>query len=172
MRALCPPPRTDRLSFREMREADVDFVLSMVGDPRVMRHYPSVLDRAGATAWVDKQTARYARDGHGLWIVTLRETGEAIGQIGLMIQEVDGVREPEIGYLLHPASQGRGFATEAAAAIRDFALGRLGFDHVISLIRPANEPSRRVAGRLGMGMAKRTLFHGLEHDVWRVDAGR
>jgi len=168
IRLLCPPDATGRMAFREMGSLDLDFVFGMLSDPRVMRHYPSALDRAGAAAWLDRQIMRYERDGHGLWIVSLGDGGAASGQVGLLAQEVEGIREPEIGYLLRPEFHGRGLATEAASAVRDFAFVRLGFDHVISLIRPVNAPSRRVAERLGMQVSRRTTFHGLDHDVWMI----
>lgn len=168
IRLICPPGATDRLVFREMESRDFDFVLGMVSDPVVMRHYPSTLDRAGAAAWLERQLMRYERDGVGFWVVSLRDGGEAIGQVGLLVQDVEGIREPEIGYLLRPEFHGRGLATEAACAVRDFTFTRLGLDHVISLIRPVNEASRRVAMRLGMEVSRRTTFHGLEHDVWEI----
>ena len=85
---------------------------------------------------------------------------------------IDGVGEVEIGWSVTPRRARQGIATEAAAAWRDRCLGPLGMDHVISLIRPENVPSRGVAERIGMTVWKETL-HGAErwlHLVYRVDA--
>ena len=107
---------TDRLLLREMSQGDLDFVATMLADPEVMRFYPKAYSREESAEWVERQIARYARDGHGLWLVTLRETGRPVGQVGLTFQSVDGIAEPEVGYLIHRPFWRRGFAAEAAAA--------------------------------------------------------
>jgi RimJ/RimL family protein N-acetyltransferase len=159
---------TARLVLREMVPADLGFVADMLGDPEVMRYYPKVYSRAEAQEWLDRQRARYLRDGHALWLVSLAATGEPVGQIGLVRQTVKGVDETEVGYLLARAFWGRGFASEAARACRDHALLALGRPHVISLIRPENAPSRRVAERIGMRVVDRTLHWGFDHLIYAI----
>ncbi len=159
---------TDRLRLREMTADDLDFVASMLGDPDVMRHYPKVFDRNESAAWLARQRERYARDGSGLWLVELRDTSEPIGQIGLAWQEVDGEREPEIGWLLHRPYWKRGYATEAALGVRRWAFGVKNLPYVISLIRPVNLASAAVARRLGMVPVRETQFHGYLHRVFAV----
>jgi RimJ/RimL family protein N-acetyltransferase len=154
-----------------MTHDDLDFVATMLADPEVMRYYPKVLTREESLGWINRQMARYAADGHGLWLVSLRETHEPLGQVGLVRQHVDDGFEPEMGWLLHRPFWGNGYATEAALGVCGYAFKALGLSHVISLIRPVNEPSRRVAQRLGMRVERRTLFHGYEHDVWRLASG-
>lgn len=80
-------------------------------------------------------------------------------------QEVDGARESEIGYLVHRPFWRRGFASEAAKAVRDHAFGALGEPRVVSLIRPVAEPSAGVARKIGMTPGRLTTFAGLEHRV-------
>jgi RimJ/RimL family protein N-acetyltransferase len=161
---------TERLVLRELTKDDLDFVALMLGDPDVMRYYPKQLTREESLGWINKQITRYTQDGHGLWLVGLRDTLEPIGQVGLIRQHVDDGHEPEMGWLLHRPFWGKGYATEAALGVRNYASCTLGIDHVISLIRPVNEASRRVAQRIGMKIERRTMFHGYEHDVWRIDA--
>jgi RimJ/RimL family protein N-acetyltransferase len=165
---------TRRLRLRELTEDDLDFVAAMLDDADVMRYYPSRLDRAGALAWIERQQMRYARDGHGLWLVLDRETDEPVGQVGLVTHELKGLprpRYPEIGYLLHRPFWHRGLATEAAAGVRDYAFRVQRYDQVISLIRPTNEPSKAVARRLGMALIGETEFAGLPHLVFGLTAG-
>ena len=160
---------THRLKLRELAEDDLDFAALMLGDPEVMRYYPKQLTRDESLGWIKRQISRYALDGHGLWLVSLRQTGEPVGQVGLVRQHVVDGHEQEMGWLLHRPYWGNGYATEAAFGVRDYAFQTLGIDHVISLIRPVNEKSRRVAERLGMKVDRRTMFHGYEHEVWRLE---
>jgi len=146
----------------------------MLSDRDVMRYYPKLLDRRESMEWVERQRARYERDGHGLWLVEERETGNPVGQVGLVMQDLPSwprQRYPEIGYLLHRPFWGRGFATEAAERVRAYAFVERGFDQVISLIRPVNEPSQAVARRLGMLVRGHAAFGGLAHLVFGIEQG-
>jgi len=161
---------TARLRLREMVPDDIGFVSAMLADPEVSLYYERRFSADEARTWLQRQRDRYARDGHGLWLVVDRETGDPIGQVGLAMQEVEGVRRPEVGWLLHRPFWGKGYATEAAAATRDAAFARWRYRQVISLIRPVNEASRRVAERIGMRAGPRVAFHGFEHIVYESDA--
>ncbi|MDH3198315.1 MAG: GNAT family N-acetyltransferase [Candidatus Krumholzibacteria bacterium] len=157
---------TRRLVLRELSFEDLDFVAAMLADPAVMRFYPKCHTRAEAREWIARQRDRYARDGHGLWLVHDRTGDQPVGQVGLSLQPIDGVQLPEIGWLLHRPFWGRGLATEAAAAVRDYAFGARGYPRVVSLIQPDNAPSQAVAYRLGMTVAGRTRWAGIVHDVF------
>lgn len=159
---------TPRLSLREMTWDDLDFLARLLGDERVMRHYPKRCTREEAKLWLGRILDRYATHGHAFWLVSLRETDEPIGQVGLLLQHVDGVDEPEIGYMIHAEHWRQGYALEAASAVRDYAFGELDRPRVISLIRPANIPSQRVALRLGLKPEKLTIWHDLEHIVFSL----
>lgn len=159
---------TERLAAREMSPDDLPFIAEMLSDPDVMRFYPKRYSRAEAQGWIDRQIERYSTDGHGLWCVLNRETGEPVGQVGLLLQTVDGQQEPEIGYLIHRPFWRRGYAAEAALATRALAFGTCAYPRVISLIRPANLPSQGVARKLGMQPGRLTTFAGLEHRVFSV----
>src|SRR5580765_4464857 len=134
--------QTRRLALRRMDLNDLDFIARMLADPDVMRYYPKLYTRDEATTWIERQEGRYARDGHGLWLIVDRQTHEPLGQCGLAIQSVEGTMLPEIGYLVHQPYWRQGYASEAAAAVRDHAFADLGKDQVISLIRPINVPSQ------------------------------
>lgn len=159
---------TRRVALREMSLDDLDFVAAMLAHPEVMRYYPQLYSRDEARAWIERQLGRYARYGHGLWLVEDRATGEPVGQVGLVMQLVDGVEEPEIGYLIDRPFWRRGLATEAALGVRTWAFDARGLERVISLIRPENLPSQGVARKLGMEPGKHVQFHDLEHIVFSV----
>jgi RimJ/RimL family protein N-acetyltransferase len=159
---------TDRLVLSELTQADLPFVAEMMGDVETMRFYPHVLTPLEARTWLARQLERYARDGHGLWLVVERASGQKTGQVGLAMQEVEGRREPEIGWLVRRRFWRRGIATEAGAAVRDLAFDKLGMDRVVSLIRPVNEPSRGVARKIGMSPEREVTFHDYHHLVYAV----
>lgn len=158
--------QTPRLRLREIVPDDLDFLAEMLGDAEVMRYYPKVYNREESRGWLDRQLSRYAKDGYGLWLVESNESGEPVGQVGLINQTVEGVVEPEIGYLIHRPFWKQGYATEAASAVRDYALEMLGKTRLISLIRPANVPSQRTALKIGSKPEKLVLFADLDHIVF------
>lgn len=159
---------TERLRLREFEEGDLDFLTQMLGDEDVMRYYPQRLDRAAALQWLLRQRERYREDGHGLWLVERREDRQPVGQTGIVLQDVENPRVPEIGYMLHKEFWGRGYASEAALACRALAFGALGYTRVISLIRPENKPSQRVAAKVGMTPQRRVMWRDIEHIVYSV----
>ena len=91
-----------------------------------------------------------------------------IGYCGFFRQTVDDLEEIEIGYRLDPLYWGRGIATEAARAVRDYGFEDLGLERAISLIHPDNFPSRRVAEKNGMTMEKETIFRGFPTIVFAI----
>lgn len=146
---------TDRMWLREMTHDDVGPLLGIFGDPEAMAYYPGTKDREEAHVWVDWVRGSYARHGFGLWVAERKPTGEFAGQCGIMLQETDhGTVEHEIGYLFLRRLWNQGLATEAARAVRDHAFGPLGLHRVVSLITPANRPSRRVAEKIGMTLER------------------
>ena len=153
------PPDTDRLAFRDMTPGDLDDMAALLGDPDVMTYYPRPKTREEAARWIDWNRRLYRTHGYGLWLLATAG-GDFAGECGLTPQVVDGVTELEVGYHVLPALQGRGYATEAAAACRDHARTVLGAPRLIAIIHPDNLPSQRVAEKIGLRPEKRSLVHG------------
>src|SRR5207342_3733293 len=113
--------------LRRPRESDLDALAAIYADPQTMRFLggPRTLEetRTGL-GWI---IAAHDEQGFSLWATTLRADGTLIGRCGLLVQDVEGATEHEIAYLLGSAWWGKGYATEAAAAIRDHVRARLGF---------------------------------------------
>jgi galactoside O-acetyltransferase len=152
-----------------MTEDDLDNMAALLGDPEVMRHYPAPKTRDEARAWIEWNQRLYRDEGFGLWVVSLRDTGEFVGDCGLTVQEVDGVRELEVGYHVRTRMQGSGLATEAAGACRDFARDVVGAKRLIAIIRPDNAASQRVAEKIGLPFEREATLNGLPV---RIHAGR
>jgi ribosomal-protein-alanine N-acetyltransferase len=161
--------RTPRLHLREFTPKDADALAQVLSDPETMRHYPAPYDRAGVEQWIERNRQRYHDDGVGLWAMEFTKTQEVIGDCGIILQQVEGDRLYEIGYHLRRDHWGQGLATEAAIACRDWAFANLKTDRLISLIRPENLPSRRVAGRAGMTIWNEVNWRDLTHIVYSLE---
>jgi ribosomal-protein-alanine N-acetyltransferase len=152
--------RTERLVLRPLRESDLDVLAAIYADPRAMRFLGGPRTRDATRTRLGWIIAAHREQGFGLWATTLREDGTLIGRCGILIQDVEGARESEIAYLLGSRWWGHGYATEAAAAIRDYAQSQLGFERLISLIDPDNVASQAVAKRVGMLHERDLEFEG------------
>lgn len=141
---------TERMRLRELTPGDADSLLGIFSDPEAMKYYPGTKDRDETGQWIARQRESYERNGFGLWLCELKQTGEFVGQCGLAWQDVEGTPEVEIGYLFLRRHWHRGFATEAAAACRDHGFDALRRDRLVSLIDARNTPSIRVAERIGL----------------------
>lgn len=150
-------------------DADLDALLAVLGDAGSMRYYPAPFDREGSRAWIERQIERYEHDGFGLFAIEDRATGEVIGDCGPTVQQADGERYVELGWHVLAARQRQGIATEAGAACRDAAFAALEEPFLISLIRPENVPSRRVAEKLGFEVWRGTIRAGWGHLIYRLD---
>ena len=160
---------TERLWLRRYRDEDVEGLFAVIGDAQTMRYYPRPYTRPETVGWIRRQQERYRRDGFGLYAMVLKASDTFVGDCGPVVQRVDGVDEVELGWHVNRAWWNEGLATEAGAACRDRAFETLLVTHVISLIRPVNGASRRVAQKLGMAIRRRVTWAGLPHDVWWLD---
>jgi len=156
---------TRRLLLRRMTAEDTDALLAIFTDPRVMASFDNRLfDRPMMEQWVKSNLDHQDKHGYGLFSVISREEGILIGDCGLEHMEVGGAAEVELGYDFRSDHWNRGYATEAAGAVRDFALGKLNLPRLISLIRPSNLASCRVAEKIGM-VREREIDRG-GHPYW------
>jgi RimJ/RimL family protein N-acetyltransferase len=144
------PSPTARLAFRQMNRDDIDDMTALFADPAVMRYYPRPKSRGETLAWIDWNQRLYRQEGFGLWLLTLRGTGDFVGECGLTPQDVEGTTYIEVGYHIRSELHGQGYATEAAIACRDFARAVLNAKRLIAIIRPDNTPSQHVAEKTGL----------------------
>lgn len=162
---------TERLRFRRLTQADVDAWMPYIESAEAVRFMGFTPgSRSDCEAMIQRSLDRYAQTGSGLNMLERLDTGEPVGQCGLLVQEVDSVTELEIGYHLLPAHWHQGYATEAARACRDLAFRLKLAPRLISLIDPGNTASQRVAQRTGMTVEKRVRRKGLDIDVHRIMA--
>lgn len=161
--------QTERLLFRTPNLADTQWWMGYINDPGSIRFMPFNLgSEEDCRNFIQRSLDRLATDGSGLHVVNLRASDTPAGMIGLLTQVVDGIDELEIGYHLLPSAWGKGYATEAAIACREFARSHKLHHSVISLIDHENFASRAVAKRNGMVYEKDTVHRGTPAMVWRA----
>jgi RimJ/RimL family protein N-acetyltransferase len=157
---------TKRLILRPMLESDIDALQLIFTDPNVMaafNHDP--FTREQMAGWLQRNLDHQNEYGYGLFSVILKETGELIGDCGLEQMDVNGVQMAELGYDFRSDFWNRGYATEAACAVRDYAFDVLHLPQLISLIRVGNLASKRVAEKVGMTLTEEFTRYGNQY--WR-----
>ena len=159
---------TERLTIREMREQDFRALYCVLADSAIMQHYPYTFDEARVRSWISKNIERYRIFGFGLWAVCLKETGEIIGDCGLTMQLIHGEIKPEIGYHIRADHQRKGYAKEAATAVRDWTFQKTPFNMVYSYMKYTNEPSARTA--MAYGCKQVDTFADEQNGITRVFA--
>lgn len=150
---------TERLYLRRMDQNDYDALCAILQNEETMYAYEGAFSDAEVQVWLDRQLVRHEKYGFGLWAAVLKETSEMIGQCGLMMQPWKDREVLEIGYLFCRNYWHKGYATEAAAACKEYAFETLDADEVCSIIRDNNIASQRVALRNGMVAADTYVKH-------------
>lgn len=155
---------TERLFLRYFQLEDAEPMYRIFCDAEVMRFSDGVKTEKWVQEWLQACLERYQSWGYGPYAIVEREQKEVIGYCGLFLfPDVDGQAEVEIGYRLARATWGQGYATEAASAVRDYALDTLGLKRLIALIDPSNAASLRVAEKIGMQYEKEVMLEGYDH---------
>jgi RimJ/RimL family protein N-acetyltransferase len=150
---------TERLVLRKPALDDVDDILDFVGDDELMRWIGGEAgDRAAAVDSIERWLARWEANGVGQFAVVL--DGRVIGRVGLLVwnerrwetstyERAGADAVTELGWAIERRNWGRGYATEAARAVRAWAYDARGIERLISLVDPRNVRSIRVADKLG-----------------------
>ncbi len=136
---------TERLFLREMSMDDFDALYAVLADHEIMQHYPYTFDEERVRGWIERNMNRYKDNGFGLWAVCLKDTGEMIGDCGLTLQNIEGEMLPEIGYHIRKDQQRKGYAKEAAAAVRDWAFKNTEYPAIYSYCKYTNPGSFKTA---------------------------
>ncbi|MCB1351041.1 MAG: GNAT family N-acetyltransferase [Maritimibacter sp.] len=146
LRGALPRLETARLVLRAPEICDFAIYRDIMMSDRAL-HMGGPLDRRAA--WLDftQVVATWCLRGHGLFAIEAKDTGETLGFT--LIGFEHGDREPEFGWFLTEAAEGKGYAYEAAKAVRDWGLDTLGLTALVSYIDPPNTRSVRLAERLG-----------------------
>ena len=119
--------------------------------------------------FIDFTLKRYADGLYGLQALITKDTNEHVGMCGIMVQEVNGKPEIEVGYHLIRRYWGKGYASEAAQMFRDYGFQNNVADSIVSIIHPMNVQSKAVALRNGMRLVETNAsFRGGEYNLFRI----
>lgn len=172
---------TERLRLRAWKPSDAGALLAIYAHEEVARYLSPPRDREG----VEQQIARFVRgleaDGVGHWAVEDKVSGAMIGRIGLLRHQdwPGGSHEVEVGWALAPPFWGRGLATEGGRASIRHGVENVGLERIISIIRPGNRASRRVAEKCGLTLrgsetwrGDEVVWYAIDRHDWQASATR
>ena len=170
---------TDRLILREFTSEDFDALFLILSDAETMQHYPQPFDRERTRHWIKWNIQNYAEHGFGICAVVLKQSGELIGDCGLTLQNIDGELLPEIGYHINRNHWQKGFGSEAARAVRDWAFEHTHYDTLYSYMKYTNVASYSVAVSMGMKRIKEypdrknkiSYAYAITRDEWHTLKG-
>jgi RimJ/RimL family protein N-acetyltransferase len=174
MKYLLDGQKSERLNYSILKESDFDWWMEFSSHPEATGYFDfsdKINPEDFCKLWFEKVFERYKNDTGGHNVLIEIETGKPVGMCGLLVQEVDGINELEIGYSLHPAYWGKGFATEAAQKCRDFAFKNNFANSLISIVHVDNTASANVALRNGMMLDKTTVHKGIPVNIFRIIRG-
>ncbi len=102
--------------------------------------------------------------------MVLKENNQLVGYCGVVVEQIDGKDEKELGYRIDSRYWGQGLATEAASATVRYGFEQLNLPYLLGIVERANLASVRVLEKVGMRYERGTIFHEVEMDVFRVNA--
>lgn len=146
---------TERLRIRPLSAVDAPFILQLLNEPSFIQN---IGDRgvrmvSDAEMYIEQgPVSSYARNGFGLCLVTLKESGESIGMCGLIKRQA--LEDVDIGYAFLPKFWSKGYAFEAALAFKQYAREVIGLTRLAAIVDPDNQGSIRVLEKLGMKFEK------------------
>ncbi len=148
---------TERLTLRHQQAEDVPFLVNLWADPEATRYTGGPRERAWLQTVFEATAAEPFADRFDLWPVVERASGRLVGHCGLLDKEVAGQTEYDLTYVFDPSVWGKGYATEMAHAIRQYAAEVFGLTRLIAIIDPHNVGSQRVAEKIGMRLERELL---------------
>jgi ribosomal-protein-alanine N-acetyltransferase len=160
--------RTARLSLRRPTAGDIDPIFEIQGDPRACLHNRSdcLTRREEAQELYQRWNEQWERYGYGYWVVRRRGSDLQLGFCGIKAMELNGLKVLNLFYRFAPSAWGRGFASEAAAAVAAWASRQVPDLPLIARVRPGNVASQRVATRAGLIRAEHLDTTGEDGVDW------
>jgi ribosomal-protein-alanine N-acetyltransferase len=164
--AILPELETPRLVLRQLDFSDADFLVGLLNQPSFLANIGDrgVRNVEDAHRYLrEGPLAMYEKFGFGLWHVSRRTDGTAVGMCGLLKRDI--LPDVDVGYAFLPEYWGQGYASEAAAATLAHAAAKFRLPRVIAVVSEGNEGSIRVIEKLGMKFERMVPMRPNEPDV-------
>ena len=160
-----PRVETERLVLRPWRKDDFRPYHAILSHPEVHKHFgPNAMSAEEAWRRLTSFVGGWHFLGFGMWAVEEKATGELVGIVGLFNAwrdlEPQFGEEPEMGWIMAAETHGKGLASEACRAVVDWAEVNLAPTPMWAIIAPANEPSLKLADKLGFERVAEAAYHG------------
>lgn len=146
---------TERLRIREYGMEDTAALYELLSDPVTMSFWPSPFTYKQSEEWIVIRGLKNYHSGYGRFAVEWKETGKLIGDAGLLRLEIDGRLENDIGYIIQSEYWGLGLGCEAADAVMNYALEKIGLQRLCANMPDNHKASSRVAEKIGMSLEKK-----------------
>ncbi|MCM2396760.1 GNAT family N-acetyltransferase [Rhizobium sp. S95] len=156
---------TERLVLRRPELRDFEAYATMWSHPEVLRHI-STEPFSEEMIWGRflRQAGGWLYMGFGYFVMEEKESGQFVGQIGFQDLHRDLtpslIGTMEAGWTLHPTAHGKGYASEAAAAVFQWAEENFSGQRITCIIAPENIPSLKIAAKMRMHEFARSTYHG------------
>lgn len=157
---------TERLSLREITDTDAEFVLELLNEPGWIKNIGDrgVRNVEDACRYIaNNLAASYARNGFGLYLVELKESGASIGMCGLIKR--DSLEDVDIGFAFLERFWSKGYAIESASAVMDYAQNPLGLKRIAAIVSPDNQGSIKVLEKLKLHFERMIMMPGDTEEI-------
>jgi len=158
---------TDNLTLRHYSIDDAEALYKILSDPETMSFWPSPFTMERVCEWIERSLRSYEECGFGRYPVFLRESGEMIGDCGILRVPIAGETVNDIGYIFHHDHWGKGYAIEAATAVMNYAFDTLELDRLHANMAYDHKASRRIAEKLGMTKI-REFANERNRNIWTL----
>jgi len=146
--------QTARLIIEEHTPEHVPDLYAVLSDPLTMRFWPKPFTYEQCEQWVSERGKKHYKEGMGRFAVKRKDTGELIGDAGILRLETDGTMENDLGYIISAKAWGAGLGYEAAEALMQYGFGTLKLPRLCANMPVDHVSSRKVAEKLGMTLEK------------------
>jgi len=146
---------TKRVILQKVSLEDASIILALLNEPSFIRNIGDrgVRTLEDARKYISNRLiASYEKFGFGMYLVILKDTGSAVGLCGLVKR--DGLDDVDIGYAFFPQYWAKGYAAEAAQAVKEYAKNTVGLSRLVAITDPANQGSIRVLEKIGLKFEK------------------
>lgn len=157
---------TERLQIRECVDSDIEYLYNLLSDSEVMKYCGGALGYAESQSWLESIKKYYNKLGYDYWLAFEKKTGEFIGQIGIIQQEVDGKSIDCIAFMISKDKWGKGYAVEGGNGCIKYALEVLKLKKLYATVEKENTASKKVLKSIGMNYEREAICFNRTVDLY------